>query len=86
MGVAAGKQIKDALARGYSGERTARTGGPTVTVRRRWQPQRALHGRFFSALGKRNITSFLRMPELKLSEQDAYLLAQIDVICSHDVY
>ena len=48
VGVAAGKQIKDALAREailVNGQPV--TGGPTVTCEQALAPQRALHGRFF---------------------------------------
>ena len=48
VGVAAGKQIKDALAREailVNGQPV--TGGPTVTCEEALAPQRALHGRFF---------------------------------------
>ena len=48
LGVAAGKQIKDALAREailVNGQPV--TGGPTVTCEEALAPQRALHGRFF---------------------------------------
>ena len=48
VGVAAGKQIKDALAREavlVNGQPV--TGGPTVSCEDALAPQRALHGRFF---------------------------------------
>jgi tyrosyl-tRNA synthetase len=48
VGVAAGKQIKDALAREavlVNGQPV--TGGPTVTCEQALAPHRALHGRFF---------------------------------------
>ena len=48
VGVAAGKQIKDALAREailVNGQPV--TGGPTVTCEEALAPQRALHSRFF---------------------------------------
>ena len=48
VGVAAGKQIKDALAREailINGQPV--TGGPTVTCEAVLSPERALHGRFF---------------------------------------
>ena len=48
VGVAAGKQIKDALAREavlVNGQPV--TGGPTVTCEAALVPQQALHGRFF---------------------------------------
>lgn len=48
VGVAAGKQIKDALAREavlVNGQAVA--GGPTVTCEEALKPERALHGRFY---------------------------------------
>lgn len=48
VGVAAGKQIKDALAREavlVNGQAVA--GGPTVTCEEALQPEQALHGRFY---------------------------------------
>ena len=48
VGVAAGKQIKDALAREavlVNGQAVA--GGPTVTCEEALKPEQALHGRFY---------------------------------------